>query len=904
MAGKMKGAFQALLLLAVISLALMLTRSAWQPLLLSITNLSNTQLEAIKLRLDLLLGIISLVSTLGTIAVFVYRRSGSPARSEALQKTPLLTPTSPQALINAIPNPIGRKLFWIDRGLIPADLTANRCIAITGNGGFGKTREAAEILRKLSQSVGEKDIYLLSNDLFAFSPNRARRYLASQLVQNSQPILLLDNPPVEQLPRLDQYLAWLWKNQGYVIITVPSAGLGRKQLQWLKKHAFSLIITPVFFAKPCERLVEEIFARLGFGCSPEALQLLAKTTIVHESPAEMIRFVVNHFQAPKGASFEREDVTQVTHAINQVRWDKSFKQFPLLKTMLVAVETLVDAGIPLDFVLIQSFTQYLAQKEAKRLSWLFSLAYLRTLSYLRVCRYLREEDGKLVYKNNSYHSEKNTELLCDFLTGKGLQPPTRIQFGRYVTLADLKLGYKTLLARKWRKIEAQNLGEIFALLQAHLDKWEINAEFQQAAEIVSELTGFDSSQSVDTMEINHEQGGFDLLLNDQYLQAFQAFFPVHSQNMYDPIILHILSTIYTLAADAENGDKYRLNAARRYQHYATQLRLSFEFEKAALLLEMACHCNPQNASAWGELGFANHMLNANEKAAQAYQTALALTPRNPEFHFSLGLALVKLGKLDQALYSFQQAVTIAPELFKYRLPYWGMLFFSCRFAEIIQEHHQNPAFIEQSQDARTLLGLALAMDAMAHAADTISHGIRSASLEEAIAVYSAALEPEPGPPENTGADDIQYFLASFFRLNQEPDKAVVVLLDLIARRPSQAIYHIGLCHVLRLLGDPQAEEALRNAEELIAAAPGIENAAFALLCGEKERALGLLKSCLMERGGEMEFTDFKRIWLRYDPDFALLHGDPQFLQLNDLTSARTLNNSHGAHEDANTDENG
>lgn len=894
MVGKTKGALLWLLPLAVISLVLIITRQLWEPLIQIIANLTDVQLETFKLRLDIILGIISLLSTLGTIAAFVYRRAASPTRSDALQKASLLTPITPQSLIDALPNPIGRKLFWVDRGKIQPDITTYRRIAIIAPPSFGKTREAAEILRRITRAVGENQAYRIANQLVNLPANTARQYLRSQLAENCQPILLFENLPPEQIPQLAACLPWSDNMQGYVLVTLSVENLSEKYRQWLVKHAYTLIELPAFNTRQIARMVEEIFARLGYNCSPEALHLLASTTLKHDPPEEMIRFATENFHGPTGIIIDRSDVIQVVQAVKQVRWQKSFQQFPLLKTTLVAIETLVDAGFPLDDILIRSFAEFLARKEVKRSEWALRWQSAQAMIYLRTNQYLRDEQGKLVYRNGTYRTEKKVDELDTFLDRSDPKKIRQVRIGSYVTAEDIKQGYLKLLERPSRAQQARGRSGLLTLLVARQHSDANGQDLSRAALIVSELLHPAPELKAVGEELDLVRFVSNLVLRAQYSKAAQAFSPILNRYSIDPTILLIASKLSALAGDVENELHYRLSAARRYQHYAAVLRQHHQMDDAALLLEIACSCDPQNAAAWGELGFADLVLDRHEKSAHAYQAALELLPRNPDFHFSLGLALSNLGRAEEAFQCFHQAVAIAPDLYQYRPPFWASLLFSRRFVEIIQDYRQYPAIIDQIPNTSFILGLALAMEAMREETQSLNRGVHSVNLDEAIAVFTTALarkqsqreekEDDDMQVDDLQDDDMQYYLASFYRLNREPDKARVVLLDLISSRSSQAIYHTGLCHVCRQLGDPRAEEALIAARELIGAAPGFENAAFALLNGEKDRALGLLKGCLMDRGHAMEFSDFKRIWVRFDPDFILLQADPQFQKILDLAA--------------------
>jgi cytochrome c-type biogenesis protein CcmH/NrfG len=77
-------------------------------------------------------------------------------------------------------------------------------------------------------------------------------------------------------------------------------------------------------------------------------------------------------------------------------------------------------------------------------------------------------------------------------------------------------------------------------------------------------------------------------------------------------------------------------------------------------LETVVAQNPENATAWSELGHLFFDTNRAEEAIQAYQKSLAIEPDNPAVLTDMGVMYRRSGDPEKAVAAFDQAVSVSP----------------------------------------------------------------------------------------------------------------------------------------------------------------------------------------------------------------------------------------------------
>ena len=157
-----------LLFLLIAGIALLWGRDWWLPPLIAQLPWLNKQADLIQA----IEALVSIVNSLFTAAVayllWLTRRQQDDRREVELA---VLQPTSAEAIRTSL-GQWGGRVNWIDRGATdPGDLLTHGRIVITGRSRLGKTREAAELIRRAVASD------IVSADC-VYAPSPALRFLA------------------------------------------------------------------------------------------------------------------------------------------------------------------------------------------------------------------------------------------------------------------------------------------------------------------------------------------------------------------------------------------------------------------------------------------------------------------------------------------------------------------------------------------------------------------------------------------------------------------------------------------------------------------------------------------------------------------------------------------------------
>ena len=108
------------------------------------------------------------------------------------------------------------------------------------------------------------------------------------------------------------------------------------------------------------------------------------------------------------------------------------------------------------------------------------------------------------------------------------------------------------------------------------------------------------------------------------------------------------------------GVQQHLEESRHAVERGTRLAAERKYEEARREYLHAVENDPDNATAWVNLGLANAACGREGEALDQYAKALRLEPRNWLAHYNLGLLWARRGDRDQALHHLEAAVASLP----------------------------------------------------------------------------------------------------------------------------------------------------------------------------------------------------------------------------------------------------
>ena len=137
----------------------------------------------------------------------------------------------------------------------------------------------------------------------------------------------------------------------------------------------------------------------------------------------------------------------------------------------------------------------------------------------------------------------------------------------------------------------------------------------------------------------------------------------------------------------------------------------------------------------------------------------------------------------------------------------------------------------------------------------------------AIADFTEAINLNPDRAELYFARGIT------FCLKDDNQSASKDLLEATKLKPDDGSYRSSLVRVMKSLGDTkEAEEQEKIARSLMEKENEYNRSCFEAICGNKDKALELLKVGLEKNQSTKE-------WAHQDPDFEAIRNDPRFKEL-------------------------
>lgn len=134
---------------------------------------------------------------------------------------------------------------------------------------------------------------------------------------------------------------------------------------------------------------------------------------------------------------------------------------------------------------------------------------------------------------------------------------------------------------------------------------------------------------------------------------------------------------------------------------------SGDLASAAAGFRKAVDADPENASAWVDLGTALYKLGEKQSAEDAFEKALRLDPDLPQAHRNLGAILAVEGRDEEAIAHYRRALEISPDHVATHLRLAELLRSSRRFREALASYRSALDLDPSNRDAH--LGMAFCL---------------------------------------------------------------------------------------------------------------------------------------------------------------------------------------------------
>jgi Flp pilus assembly protein TadD/predicted enzyme related to lactoylglutathione lyase len=218
------------------------------------------------------------------------------------------------------------------------------------------------------------------------------------------------------------------------------------------------------------------------------------------------------------------------------------------------------------------------------------------------------------------------------------------------------------------------------------------------------------------------------------------------------------------AADAEDARRAQEIAALLRR--AEQAKAAERYDDAAQLYRMALEARPEQANAWGSLGFVLNELGRYTESLAATELALALDPLLPEAWNNQGNALDALQHHEEALVAYDRALALAPATATFWVNKGAALTNLHRSREALEAFDRALALDKRQSGAWANRAWLLALlgrygEALASVDQALAMGLRVAGVldtrgyalaglgryEESLDCYRQALALAPADPE-------------------------------------------------------------------------------------------------------------------------------------------------------------
>ena len=635
----------AILLLA--GLALLLTRRWWLDWLLKVfwpfVQEQSAALRGLKAVVD-----VSLIMLNGVLAYLFWLFRHEPEEREEVKLDPLrtLTPKDIRARLGR-----SGQVNWIDRHATTlADLHAHGRLVITGRMKLGKTREAAELIRRA-----------LAEDLVVqvYEPGPALRFLAAGglrtiVEQSMEPVtpmlLFVDDLPYhfygEGLERLGECLSALdMCKTAYVIATARSDQLTGQHQAWLERQGFHIIALPDLDAEQTGRLVDG-----GTGTFELQVSDAARAVFVAERDGtpELTLMGLRRLHADGVIQVDEAAAQQVTRESLGEAWAEArryiVKRQPLAAYLLDSLATFHAAGVNAYTPLVLHYAdrQWREQERGLRRPWLRGPGLRRALAYLAHFDVVAAE-GEITYH--------------DVMVEEVITPPTaRGRLGHFLTRR--RRLFQHSLLRRLHRHAALHVQALVELASQARDRGESSAAIHL----------YSAALRVRPHPYVYNNRGLAYAFKGEYDRAIEDFDQAIELQPDLAVAYNNRGNAYVnkeeydrAIADFDQAIELQPDFAAAYYNRGNAYAGKGELDRAIADFDQAIELQPDYAEAYSNRGAAYYDKGEYDRAIEDYDQAIELQPDLAGAYSNRGSAYAHKGEYDRAIEDFDQAIELQPD---------------------------------------------------------------------------------------------------------------------------------------------------------------------------------------------------------------------------------------------------
>ena len=544
-------------------------------------------------------------------------------------------------------------------------LNAHKRILLLAPSGYGKTREAGELVESmiargyraiLVHSKGWLDVPqhwpdgLPNNRIVIVLDDLNRLIPSSPTVQMERETC----DPAVRLPSYEQRLVRFVRyfESGASDVCVIATARNEQELRARMKdplwREFEEVDLERFNRESIHKLLAAAAGKAGVEAKPEIVEICTQKS---ELNPRVIKINLQRCKQ-EGKRLDDKDYEPTLDGSWNARYQSLIKRYPAVRCIYNAIYLLQSAGVVLEIERVKAVALMLVRGRLQRI-WM-------RLPIQRALRFLQQggEINLTTYNNQKVFVPadgqiipSSADLTCKCKSASGTN--TANGYPSSEKILDL---YADRLVHLFRR-----RGDSEALIQLGVAAYS-NGLMEKA------LAAFDRALAINPQFAEAHQGrGLALAELGRMNEALAAFNkaleinPQYAEAHYNRgVALGLLGRTSEALNAFDEALKINPWDAETHCNRGVALAKLGRMDEALAAFNKALEINPQFAEAHNYRGLALAQLRRTDEALAAFNRALAINPQYAEAHYNRGVALGLLGRTSEALDAFDEALKINP----------------------------------------------------------------------------------------------------------------------------------------------------------------------------------------------------------------------------------------------------